>query len=164
SSSRTRTNCRNGIRATSSRRRASRRSKRCAEFRASGVRAMARLRLFQVDAFTSRVFGGNPAAVVPLPAWLDDGLMQRIAAENNLAETAFFVPGRTRRGLRWFTPEAEVKLCGHATLASAYTIFTELEPGLDEVRFDTLSGELIVRRGGDDLIMDFPGWAVEEVC
>jgi PhzF family phenazine biosynthesis protein len=124
---------------------------------------MTRLRLFQVDAFTGSVFGGNPAAVVPLPAWLDDALMQSIAAENNLAETAFFVTGEARRGLRWFTPEVEIKLCGHATLASAFTIFTELEPRRDEVRFDTLSGELIVTRQRDRLVMDFPCWRLERV-
>jgi PhzF family phenazine biosynthesis protein len=124
---------------------------------------MTRLRLFHVDAFTSSVFGGNPAAVVPLSAWLDDELMQKIAAENNLSETAFFVPGEARRGLRWFTPEAEVKLCGHATLASAFTIFTELEPRRDEVRFDTLSGELAVTRRGEQLVMDFPCWRLERV-
>ncbi|MBN1237348.1 MAG: PhzF family phenazine biosynthesis protein [Gammaproteobacteria bacterium] len=122
-----------------------------------------KLRLFQIDAFTSDVFGGNPAAVVPLSSWLDDELMQQIAAENNLSETAFFVPGEKRRGLRWFTPEAEIKLCGHATLASAFAIFTELEPGRGEVRFDTLSGELTVTRSGDRLVMDFPVWRLERL-
>lgn len=120
-----------------------------------------KLRLFQVDAFTSEVFGGNPAAVVPLSSWLDDDLMQQIAAENNLAETAFFVPGEKRRGLRWFTPEVEVQLCGHATLASAFTIFTELEPSRQKVCFETLSGELTVTRADDRLVMDFPVWRLE---
>jgi len=110
-----------------------------------------KLKLWQVDAFTDKVLGGNPAAVVPLGAWLDTALMQGIAAENNLAETAFFV--RTAPGaydLRWFTPNSEVDLCGHATLASADIIFRFLEPGLNEVRFQTRSGELKVTRGGAD--------------
>lgn len=110
-----------------------------------------KLKLWQVDAFTDKVLAGNPAAVVPLEAWLDTALMQGIAAENNLAETAFFV--RTAPGaydLRWFTPNSEVELCGHATLASAEMIFRFLEPGLHEVRFQTRSGELKVTRGGPD--------------
>ena len=101
---------------------------------------MPRLRLYQVDAFTSRLFRGNPAAVVPLDRWLDDATMQAVALENNLAETAFFVPEGDGFRLRWFTPEVEVKLCGHATLASAFVLFTELEPGRREVRFATRSG------------------------
>ena len=107
-----------------------------------------KLKLWQVDAFTDKVLAGNPAAVVPVDAWLDDALMQAIAAENNLAETAFFVktaPGAY--GLRWFTPNSEVELCGHATLASAEIIFRVLAPGLKEVRFQTRSGELKVTRG-----------------
>ena len=110
-----------------------------------------KLKLWQVDAFTDKVFGGNPAGVVPLEAWPDASLMQGIAAENNLAETAFFV--KTAPGaydLRWFTPNSEVELCGHATLASAEVIFRFLEPGLNEVRFQTRSGELKVTRGGPD--------------
>lgn len=110
-----------------------------------------KLKLWQVDAFTDKVLAGNPAAVVPLEAWLDTALMQGIAAENNLAETAFFV--RTAPGaydLRWFTPNSEVDLCGHATLASAEMVFRFLEPGLNEVRFQTRSGELKVTRGDAD--------------
>ena len=90
---------------------------------------MKKLKIYQIDAFTGRLFGGNPAAVVPLETWLDAATMQSIALENNLAETAFFVPEGDGFRLRWFTPEVEVKLCGHATLASAYVLFTILEPG-----------------------------------
>lgn len=117
--------------------------------------------LYQVDAFTSRVFGGNPAAVCPLAAWLDDGLMQQIAAENNLSETAFFVPEGDGYALRWFTPVAEVDLCGHATLASAFVIFNELEPERQTVTFSSRSGPLHVRREGALLELDFPVWPVE---
>jgi PhzF family phenazine biosynthesis protein len=122
---------------------------------------MQRLRLYQVDAFTSRLFGGNPAAVVPLDRWLDDATLQAIALENNLAETAFFVPEGDGFHLRWFTPEVEVKLCGHATLASAFVLFTELAPGRREVRFATRSGVLTVRDSGERLVMDFPRWSVD---
>jgi PhzF family phenazine biosynthesis protein len=119
--------------------------------------------LYQVDAFASEVFRGNPAAVCPLPAWLDDDLMQRIAAENNLSETAFLVGSDGLYRLRWFTPRAEVKLCGHATLASAFVIFTQLGYGGEIVRFDTLSGRLEVRRDGDLRVMNFPSYPPEEV-
>ena len=112
--------------------------------------------LFQVDAFTSRRFGGNPAAVCPLERWIDPELMQAIAAENNLSETAFFVREGETYALRWFTPAVEVELCGHATLASAFVILNELEPGRREVSFTTRSGVLTVRRQGDLLAMDFP--------
>jgi PhzF family phenazine biosynthesis protein len=110
-----------------------------------------KLKLWQVDAFADKVLAGNPAAIVPLDSWIDAALMQAIAAENNLAETAFFVrrsPGAY--DLRWFTPNAEVDLCGHATLASADIIFRFLEPDLNEVRFQTRSGELKVTRGGPE--------------
>ena len=118
-----------------------------------------RLPIYQVDAFASRVFAGNPAAIVPLESWLPDATMQSIAAENNLAETAFLVPGSESWGLRWFTPTVEVDLCGHATLASAWVVFQHLKPGAgDEARFDTRSGRLTVRRQGDLLAMDFPSW------
>lgn len=112
--------------------------------------------IFQVDAFTSAVFKGNPAAVCPLEAWLPDATLQAIAAENNLAETAFFVRTGNRFHLRWFTPVCEVELCGHATLASAHVLFRELNEAGDALRFDTQSGELIVRRDGNRLVMDFP--------
>lgn len=121
-----------------------------------------RLRLYHVDAFTDRPFAGNPAAVVPLAGWLDDDLLLSIAAENNLPETAFFVPQEQGRyGLRWFTPEAEVKLCGHATLATALILFDEFDPERTELRFDTLSGELVVTRQGERLVMNFPCWSLE---
>ena len=107
-----------------------------------------KLKLWQIDAFAEKPFEGNPAAVVPLEAWLDDDRMQKIAAENNLAETAFFVPeGEGRYGLRWFTPTVEVPLCGHATLASGWLIFSELAPQLQTIAFETKSGTLNVKRG-----------------
>ncbi|HTP89480.1 MAG TPA: PhzF family phenazine biosynthesis protein [Bryobacteraceae bacterium] len=112
--------------------------------------------LYQVDAFASRPFAGNPAAVCPLEAWLPDAQMQAIALENNLSETAFFVPEGDGYRLRWFTPATEVDLCGHATLASAFVVFQHLAPSLEEVSFQTRSGRLVVRRGGARLTMDFP--------
>lgn len=115
-----------------------------------------RIPIYQIDAFTSRLFAGNPAAVCPLEEWLDDGVLQAIAAENNLSETAFFVKRQNRYHLRWFTPTVEVDLCGHATLASAYVILNYLEQASDGVAFDTRSGELVVRRDGGLLSMDFP--------
>ena len=117
-----------------------------------------KLPLYWIDAFTDRVFAGNPAAVVPLDTWLPAETMQRIAFENGLAETAFFVPaGPGRYHLRWFTPAVEVKLCGHATLASAWTLFHQLGLAGDRVVFDTLSGPLIVTRRADaQLELDFP--------
>ena len=115
-----------------------------------------RITLFQIDAFTSRLFAGNPAAVCPLEDWLEDGVMQAIAAENNLSETAFFVRRGPRYDLRWFTPTVEVDLCGPASLASAFVILNYLDHSLDAAVFDTRSGELIVRRDGDLLSMDFP--------
>ena len=99
-----------------------------------------RIPLYQVDAFTSRLFGGNPAAVCPLSEWLPEATMQAIAAENNLAETAFFVPQGDGYLLRWFTPTVEVELCGHATLASAYVVTRILAPERRSVTFDTLEG------------------------
>ncbi|MEQ8515750.1 MAG: PhzF family phenazine biosynthesis protein [Chromatocurvus sp.] len=125
--------------------------------------------LYQVDAFTDRLFAGNPAAVCPLPSWLDDTVMQQIAAENNLSETAFFVPAPESDhlghfALRWFTPDAEVDLCGHATLASAFVIFTALDFTGDTLHFHTRSGELTVTRGkGGALCMDFPAWPASEI-
>jgi len=112
--------------------------------------------VYQIDAFTRRVFSGNPAAVCPLDEWLDDGILQSIAAENNLSETAFF----TREGggfrIRWFTPVCEVDLCGHATLASAFIIFTRIDPDMNRVVFRSRSGELAVERDGGGMVMDFP--------
>lgn len=112
--------------------------------------------LYQVDAFTRRVFAGNPAAVCPLDAWLPDEQMQAIAAENNLAETAFFVPENGEFRIRWFTPAVEVDLCGHATLASAFVICEKLEPVRQAVRFASRSGELVVTRQEGRYVLDFP--------
>src|SRR6201987_2431350 len=121
-----------------------------------------RIPLYQVDAFTSRLFGGNPAAVCPLAEWPPDGAMQAIAAENNLAETAFFVTQGEGYLLRWFTPTVEVDLCGHATLASGYVVTRILAPERRLVTFDTLkAGPLEVTREGDRLAMDFPSWTPE---
>jgi predicted PhzF superfamily epimerase YddE/YHI9 len=109
-----------------------------------------KLKLWQVDAFAEKPFEGNPAAIVPLSEWLDPTLMQRIANENNLAETAFIVrDGPASYGLRWFTPTTEVDLCGHATLASAWLLFTEIDPKLETIAFETRSGTLSARRGED---------------
>jgi predicted PhzF superfamily epimerase YddE/YHI9 len=115
-----------------------------------------RIPIFQVDAFTSRVFAGNPAAVCPLKEWLDDATLQAIAAENNLSETAFFVPGDTDFHIRWLTPTQEVDLCGHATLASAWVVFNHLDPSATVAVFSSRSGPLKVARAGDMLVMDFP--------
>ncbi|MGB7539200.1 MAG: PhzF family phenazine biosynthesis protein [Anaerolineales bacterium] len=115
-----------------------------------------RLKMFRVDAFTDTVFCGNPAAVIPLRRWLPDGVMQSLAMENNLSETAFFVPDGAAFHLRWFTPSAEVPLCGHATLATAFVILRLQHPSKKSVRFHTRSGDLIVARKGDLQVMDFP--------
>ena len=112
--------------------------------------------IYQVDAFAEEPFEGNPAAVCPLSDWLDDSLLRNIAAENNLSETAFFVEREGEYELRWFTPENEVDLCGHATLATAYVIFEELDYERDVLKFKTQSGELEVYREGNYFSMDFP--------
>lgn len=118
--------------------------------------------LYQVDAFSSRVFSGNPAAICPLESWLPAEQMQCIAAENNLAETAFFIPSQTADyQIRWFTPTHEVELCGHATLAAAYVIFHHLHHPSEIIRFESLSGPLNTRRKGDWLTLDFPIWPYE---
>ncbi len=114
------------------------------------------IRQYQVDAFTSRPFAGNPAAVCPLASWLDDKLLQAIAEENNLSETAFFVPSAKGFRLRWFTPVTEVDLCGHATLAAAHVLFEILAYPDPAITFETNSGDLHVRRHGKLLEMDFP--------
>ena len=120
--------------------------------------------IYQVDAFSSRVFSGNPAAICPLEDWLADDVMQSIAAENNLAETAFFLPsGPNRYHLRWFTPACEVELCGHATLASAHVLFHELGESGDRIFFETKSGEVTVRREGKRLTLNFPSRPPEKV-
>lgn len=115
-----------------------------------------KMQLFQVDAFADRPFEGNPAAVVPIDVWPEDSVLQAIAAENNLAETAFFSPENGSFRLRWFTPTVEVDLCGHATLATAHVIFSHLAYSSPEVRFETRSGRLTVKRDGDFFAMDFP--------
>lgn len=115
-----------------------------------------KINIFQVDAFTENVFGGNPAAVCPLNIWPDDKILQSIAAENNLSETAFFVEEKELFQIRWFTPEVEVNLCGHATLASAHVIFNHLDYQKDNIQFDSKSGILNVFRKGDMLTLDFP--------
>ena len=115
-----------------------------------------RLPIYQIDAFASAVFKGNPAAVVPLEQWLPDATLQAIALENNLSETAFFVSEGDLWRLRWFTPAVEVDLCGHATLATAHLIFTKIAPGRDRVAFMTRSGRLAVSRQGELLELDFP--------
>jgi PhzF family phenazine biosynthesis protein len=122
---------------------------------ADQYRAM-KLNLYQVDAFTDRLFGGNPAAVVVLDGWLPDRALAAIAAENNLAETAFVIARPDVSPLRWFTPTVEVDLCGHATLATAQILFRYYFPGLARLVFSTRSGELAVTRDGDLLSMDFP--------
>ena len=118
-----------------------------------------RIPYYQVDAFTSRVFGGNPAGVCPLESWLPDDILQRIAAENNQAETAFFVRTGDDYHLRWLTPLVEVDLCGHATLASAFVLFSELGYAKPAVRFHTRSGWLSAARHGDIIELDFPTMA-----
>jgi PhzF family phenazine biosynthesis protein len=115
-----------------------------------------RTSIFQIDAFTTRRFAGNPAAVMPLDAYLEDAQLQAIAAENNLAETAFLVPERGDYRLRWFTPTTEVPLCGHATLASAAVVMERLEPGRQTVVFHSASGPLTVKRTATGYVMDFP--------
>jgi PhzF family phenazine biosynthesis protein len=120
-----------------------------------------RVPIYQVDAFADRPFAGNPAAVCPLDDWLPDAVMQAIAAENNLSETAFVVPQGEGYGLRWFTPALEVDLCGHATLATAHMLFDRLDPDRDAVSFETRSGRLTVTRHGDRLEMDFPALPVQ---
>lgn len=119
--------------------------------------------LYQVDAFTDKPFGGNPAAVCPLEAWLPSDLMQKIAFENNLAETAFFAGKGTGLRIRWFTPKAEVELCGHATLASAHVLFRHLGFADQRIRFSSLSGPLGVEREGERLVLDFPARPPEPV-
>ncbi len=112
--------------------------------------------LYQIDAFASKLFEGNPAAVCPLDKWLPDEIMQSIAAENNLSETAFFVPRGNGFHIRWFTPASEVDLCGHATLAAAYILFNTLGYKKDKIEFDSKSGILTVTKDNEWLVMDFP--------
>jgi len=113
--------------------------------------------IYQIDAFTKELFGGNPAAVCPLDSWLSDTTLLNIAKENNLAETAYFVHKQDNIfHLRWFTPEIEMDLCGHATLASAFVIFNCLDYNLNNIKFKTSSGDLTVKRENDLIVMDLP--------
>ncbi len=114
------------------------------------------LPIYQVDAFTSKVFKGNPAAVIPLEKWLEDELLQKIAMENNLSETAYFVKEMNEYHIRWMTPTSEVPLCGHATLASAFVLFNFIEKDMNKIIFNSKSGKLIVEKNGDLLTLDFP--------
>ncbi len=135
-----------------------------------------KLSLYQIDAFTDKLFGGNPAAVIPLEKWISDELMQKIAFENNLSETVFFVPvvGNSSAStggskevadfeIRWFTPEVEINLCGHATLATAYVLFNLLNFKKEEIIFNSKSGLLKVNKQDDLIIMDFPSWKPEKI-
>ena len=115
-----------------------------------------KLKLYQIDAFSDRIFGGNPACVVPLEDWLPDETMLKIAKENAVAETAFFVDKGAKIHLRWFTPDIEMDLCGHATLASAHCLATILGYAHDEIVFETISGDLIVKVENGQYKMDFP--------
>jgi PhzF family phenazine biosynthesis protein len=125
-----------------------------------------KLTIYQIDAFTKKLFGGNPAAVIPLRKWIPDELMQQLAMENNLAETVFFVAS-DKKGvdydIRWFTPEVEINLCGHATLASAYVIFNILEEKKKTVTFYSKSGLLTVKKKKNIFEMDFPSWKPERI-
>ncbi len=123
------------------------------------------LKMFQVDAFTDKLFSGNPAGIVPLETWLPDDTMQAIAMENNVAETAFFVPSGDGYALRWFTPETEVDLCGHATLASAHVLFEQLGHKGARIDFKTRkAGTLTVTRDGAKLALDFPARPAKPVA
>ena len=115
-----------------------------------------KLDLYQVDAFAREVFKGNPAAVVPLDQWLSPQIMQSIAQENNLSETAFFCQNGKHFDIRWFTPRGEVELCGHATMATAFVIFNFIDSKKDKITFKSLSGDLVIQKSGDLFKMDFP--------
>lgn len=121
------------------------------------------MRQYIVDAFTKEIFKGNPAAVCILEKWIADALMQNIAKENSLSETAFAVKKGYAYELRWFTPKAEIDFCGHATLATAYVIANYIEPGCETVQFHTMSGEITVKAYKDLLTMDFPKYQLHEV-
>lgn len=121
------------------------------------------LHLYQIDAFADKLFSGNPAAIVPLEKWLDASLMQQIAMENNLAETAFFVTDGDDFQIRWFTPELEINLCGHATLASAFVLFNYLDYKKETIVFHSKSGPLKIRRENELIYLDFPSWKPEKI-
>lgn len=120
-----------------------------------------KIKIFQVDAFTAKIFSGNPAAVCPLDEWLEDVVLQNIAAENNLAETAFYVKTENGFRIRWFTPKAEVKLCGHATLASAFVLFNFYDYKEKTISFQSKSGILTVSKRENWLILNFPSDEIE---
>ena len=120
-----------------------------------------KLDIYQVDAFTHQVFKGNPAAVIPLESWLSNEQLQAIAQENNLSETAYIVKDKNVHSIRWFTPLAEVDLCGHATLASAFVMFNYMDYSADTITFNSKSGPLTVSRNGDAYTMDFPSQPAE---
>ena len=122
-----------------------------------------KLQLFQADAFANSLFKGNPAAVVPLDKWLSDEILQQIAAENNLSETAFFIPEIDHYHIRWFTPNSEVALCGHATLATAHILFNQLNVQGESISLNSKSGMLIVRKTKDKLQLDFPADIVRPI-
>lgn len=127
---------------------------------------MKKFKIYQVDAFASRLFKGNPAAVIPLPEWLPTETMQSLAVENNLSETVFFIPSKNKEvhyEIRWFTPGLEINLCGHATLAASYIIFEKLGFAEPELRFNCKSGMLRITRDGSRLRMDFPSWKPERI-
>jgi PhzF family phenazine biosynthesis protein len=125
-----------------------------------------KLHLYQIDAFTDHLFGGNPAAVVPLKKWLSDELLQQIAMENQLSETVYFVPSLQKGvdyDIRWFTPMVEIDLCGHATLATAFVVFSVLKTKKRKVTFHSKSGVLSVEKGKGQLLMDFPSWEPQRI-
>lgn len=121
------------------------------------------LKIYQVDAFSDQVFSGNPAAVCPLEEWLPTHQMQKIALENNLSETAFFIPSQSGFEIRWFTPAIEVDLCGHATLAAAHVLFHHLDFPSETIRFDSRSGPLRVKRVSQQYILDFPADSIRQI-
>jgi len=124
------------------------------------------LTIYQIDAFTNKLFGGNPAAVIPLEQWIDEGLMQQLALENNLSETVFFVPSIDPAAdfdIRWFTPAVEINLCGHATLASAFVLFNILGFKKKALRFGSKSGVLTITKSDELFTMDFPSWKPERL-
>lgn len=122
------------------------------------------MRQYVVDAFTDKIFGGNPAAVCIMDSWLSDELMLNITRENNLSETAFAVPEQDKFRLRWFTPGGEIDLCGHATLACAYVLMNYIYTTRQSVTFSTLSGDLKVEKRGDLYAMDFPAYELQQVA
>jgi len=119
--------------------------------------------IYQVDAFTNKIFKGNPAAVCPLKKWISEDLMQAIAEENNLSETVFFVENKNQFEIRWFTPTCEIDLCGHATLAAAHIIFSELNYSKKTINFNSKSGILSVEKNEDWYTLNFPSEEIDEI-